>query len=508
MNYLLRNLRIPVGEEPGLELAVSRKLGVLTTSFSIVQILRKALDTRRKGHPIWDYSLELSFPDNEFSHKDLLPYKVDSWPEFPIKQIPDNPVIIGMGPAGLFAALALVERGFKPRIYDQGFDLGTRAVHVRDFWEKGDLREDSNVQFGEGGAGAFSDGKLTSRGNNPVISRIYELLIEFGANPNIAFEALPHCGTEGIRGIVSGIREYLLTKGASISYGAKLTDLEITDGRLRRIRINEDWEDCHTMILALGNSAQDTFRMLAKRGLAMEAKDFAVGFRIEHSQAQINRAIYGNEKWAETLGAATYRLASGNVYSFCMCPGGEVIASASASGSVVTNGMSYSARAGAYCNSAIVTPVDKQVFGSRLFDGMDYQRMIEEKSFYAGYYAPAQKIEDFMHGQCSENKFFTTYKPGYVSHDLSQIYPNRQTELIKSSLQKFNDIVHDFTRNAVLIAPETRTSCPVRIIRDKTLLSSPGCKDIYPVGEGSGYAGGIISSAADAYKTASTFFLR
>ena len=508
MNYLLRNLRIPVVEDTGLEMAVCQKLGVPNTAFRLEQILRKALDTRRKGHPIWDYSLELSIPDGRINHKDLSPYQSEPWPELPHRLIPDNPIVIGMGPAGLFAALALVERGIKPRIYDQGSELSQRTEHVNEFWDKGILREESNVQFGEGGAGAFSDGKLTSRGNNPVVRRIYELLIQFGANPAIAFEALPHCGTDGIRALVQRFREYLLSMGAEFHYNSKLTDLEIIAGRLKRIKINDSWEDCSTLILALGNSARDTFRLLAGRGLAMEAKDFAVGFRIEHIQAQINRAIYGSEKWAETLGPASYRLADGKVYSFCMCPGGEVIAASSSAGAVVTNGMSLSSRSGLYCNSAIVTSVGKDVFGSSLFAGMEFQEKIEQESFVDGYYAPAQRIEDFMKSKDTTARFFASYRPGVKSTDLARTYPAEQTNLIKSSLQKFDAIVHDFIKNAVLIAPETRTSSPVRIIRDKAMLCSTSCEDVFPVGEGSGYAGGIISSAADAYRTASTFFIR
>ncbi|HOH46541.1 MAG TPA: hypothetical protein PLX59_01780 [Candidatus Cloacimonadota bacterium] len=508
MNYLLRNLRIPVGEETGLELAISRKLGLPQNSFIIQQILRKALDTRRKAHPIWDYSLELSFPDCQPVSKDLSPYISEAWPELPTRRIASDPSIIGMGPAGLFAALALVERGFKPRIYDQGCSLDTRAKHVSNFWERGVLREESNVQFGEGGAGAFSDGKLTSRGNNPVVRRIYDLLVQFGADPAIKFEALPHCGTDGIRALVSRIRDYLISQGTEFRYEAKLRDLETEHGRLKRIKINDTWEDCSTLILALGNSSRDTFRMLAKRGLALESKDFAVGFRIEHPQSQINRAIYGNEKWAETLGAATYRLADGKVYSFCMCPGGEVIAASSSSGTVVTNGMSFSSRSGEYCNSAIVTSVGKEVFGSSLFAGMEFQELIERESFRQDFYAPAQRIEDFLKAKDTNTKLFASYRPGVESSDLSKIYPAEQTDLIKSSLQKFNAIVDDFSRNAVLIAPETRTSSPIRITRDKAKLCSISCEDVFPVGEGSGYAGGIISSAADAYKTASTFLIR
>lgn len=502
MNYILRNLRVPVSSSPSFEAELKKKLRLPSDAYNVERIIRRAVDTRSKNHPYYDYSLELTFQGKVPTHNDLLPIKPAEEPIFTPHILGDSrPVIIGMGPAGLFCALAMVENGLQPIICDRGKALEDRALDVQASWAGADPDPESNVQFGEGGAGTFSDGKLTSRGMDPVIGRVFDLLVEFGADPAIKFEALPHCGTDGIRALVQRIRSYLISKGVEFRYSTCLIDLQFESQSLRKIRLNDDWQDCETLILALGNSARDTFRMLHKRKIPMEAKPFAVGYRIEHHQDAINKAIYGSQKWTELLGPATYRLAHKGVYSFCMCPGGEVIAASSSPGTIVTNGMSYSHRKGKFCNSAIVSGVDEKIYGEGLFAGMDFQERIEKASHNPLNAAPAEDLDSFLSNQTPHLSDEVSYRPAVVCRELSTVYPVLVTNQIKSALQRFGSVLSGFNRDAVLIAPETRTSSPVRITRDSQTRGSMGLQGIFPIGEGSGYAGGIISSAADGFRT-------
>lgn len=497
MIFNLRNIRFPVSQHYDLKGEIGKKLGIASQDVELSSIIRKAVDTRRKNHPIYDFTVAIT---NSIEHLDINPYPEVNIPEFPpIVQQDKHPYIIGMGPAGLFCALAMVNNGLQPILFDQGDELVKRAVNVQDYWSNGALDEDSNVQFGEGGAGAFSDGKLTSRSRDWCVQEVYSQLIRFGADASIAHEALPHLGTDGIRTVVSKIREYLLEKGCQFQYSSKLTDIEIDQGHLKSIRINNETHHPQTLILALGNSARQSFRMLHKKGLALEPKPFAVGVRIEQSQALINNSIYGSEKWVPILGPATYRLTHNGTYTFCMCPGGFVIGAASEQGTVVTNGMSFASRTGDRCNSALVTSVDSQDYGSGLFAGVDFQQHIEKAAGLNGYHAPAQMVDDFLLDRVSSSKIISTYQPGTYSGNISTLLPNKLSNGIKSALHKFNSTVYEFCKEAVLIAPETRSSSPLRILRHKENRCSISCADIYPIGEGSGYSGGIISSAADGY---------
>ncbi len=488
--------------KPSFENELKSKLRLTPDAYQVIRIIRRAVDTRRKNYPYYDYSLELSFPGKIPSNNDLLPIKPIEEPILSPYYVGDSkPVIIGMGPAGLFCALAMVENGLKPILCDRGKSLEERAQDVQASWAGADPDPESNVQFGEGGAGAFSDGKLTSRGMDPIIGRVFDLLVEFGADPAIKYEALPHCGTDGIRALVQRIRTYLISKGAEFRYSTCLQDLQFENQTLRKIRLNSDWQDCETLILALGNSARDTFRMLHRRKIPLEAKPFAVGYRIEHHQDAINKAIYGSQKWTELLGPATYRLARKGVYSFCMCPGGEVIAASSSPGSIVTNGMSFSHRKGEFGNSAIVCGVDEKIYGSGLFAGMDFQERIEKAAYNPVNAAPAEDLDSYINNRTPRLSKAVSYRPAVVCRELSTVYPESITNQIKSALQRFGSVLSGFNSDAVLIAPETRTSSPVRILRDTQTRSSVGHSGIFPIGEGSGYAGGIISSAADGFRT-------
>ncbi len=354
--FTLRNLRFPARPDYSLEEETARKLGLPPSAFQLRQIVRQALDTR--GRPVYDFTLRLSFEGLAPRHRDLTPHEPQPRPvPEPIFTPDPHPFIIGMGPAGLFCALAMVENGLRPWLFDQGDPLEQRAEQVAAFWQKGSLDEDSNVQCGEGGAGAWSDGKLTARGGDPAIQQVFDQMIRFGAPARIAWEALPHLGTDGIRALVLKLRNHLLDQGCQFFYRHRLEDLEVASGRLSRLKLNAEWHAPSLAVLALGNAARATWPTLQRRGVELEPKAFALGMRIEQNQDHINRLIYGEGNWADWLGAASYRLTAQTGFTFCMCPGGEVIAAASEQGGVVTNGMSFSARSGRLANSAVVTPV-------------------------------------------------------------------------------------------------------------------------------------------------------
>lgn len=499
--YTLRNLRFPVRREYDLSAEIARKLKLPPDSFTLVEIVRQAVDTRKKDRPIYDFTVLVDFPGPVPKDPDLAEHNTPAPQAEPGIFLNDrHPYIVGMGPAGLFCALALVEQGLQPVLFDRGDALEQRSALVGSFWNGGSLDPESNVQFGEGGAGAWSDGKLTSRGSGPEIRAVYELLIRFGARPEIRYQALPHLGTDVIRQVFRQLREYLTEQGCGFHYRSRLEDLELSAGKVSRLRINGDWHSPQTVVIGLGNAASDTFRTLSQRGVALEPKPFAVGFRIEQSQARIDELVYGSGKWKEILGAASYRLTAPGGYTFCMCPGGFVIAASSEAEGVVTNGMSLAARGEALCNSAVVTSVGAADFGDGLWDGLEFQRAIEKSAYQPGYLAPAQPAELFLNGLQCTDKLVGSYRPGIYSRDLGELFPPALTARLKSALISFDKVLRGFNSDALLIAPETRTSSPVRILRDKIGLNSPSAANLYPIGEGSGYAGGIISSAVDGYR--------
>ena len=507
--YILSNLRIPSREDITLAEEVAKELHIPPSTFKINRIIHKALDTRKKNYPVFVYTLELEFSSSPPHHPDLSefkPLKIET--PSPILINNPHPYIIGMGPAGLFCALAMVENGIQPWLFDRGEPLEDRLIKVQDFWQKGILDENSNVQFGEGGAGTFSDGKLTNRRNDALTQRIFSELIKFGAPEEIAYEALPHLGTDGIQRIVKRIREYLLAKGCKFHYRTSLTDLVLKEGKVSQVALGNQWQEPEIIILALGNAARDTWKMLYERGITLEAKPFAIGFRIEQKQSDINRWIYGNEQWAEVLGAASYRLTCKTGFTFCMCPGGKVIVASIEKNTVVTNGMSFSSREGDAGNSAIVTAVNANDYGNGIWDGMNLQISLENKAFRKGYLAPAQKAKDFLQNQNGSHNIHSTCLPGIYPFNLNNLFPITISNRLSSTLKYCNQIFPEFYTNSILIAPETRTSSPIKILRKKNELSSLSAANLYPIGEGSGYSGGIISSAADGWRLGERFRIR
>lgn len=511
--YLIRNILVPVTKEIDLKKAISNKINISAKFFSNVRILRRSIDARKKNNLKYNFTLTADINYNIKNNNEVQEYtEPKAYIQSSTKLSNPHPFIIGAGPAGLFAALSLVEKGFQPYIFDRGETINLRAKKVEKFWQKGILDENSNVQFGEGGAGTFSDGKLTSRTRDYYTNQIIEYLIKFGAEESIRFDALPHLGTDGLRNIIIRLRKYLIAKGCKFFWNSKLENIRIENNDVTEITINKEKYSPEIIILAIGNSARDTFTML-KENLEMENKSFAVGFRIEHPQEFINNAFYGEKADLSLTGPATYRFTAKykdkGIYSFCMCPGGFIVAGSSEKNNLVLNGMSNKNRDNNLANSAIVATVNKYDFGDDILAGMKFQQQIEQKCFSHSkpYFAPSQYTNDFMKNSISADHNLTSYKPGTLQFDLNKIFSQNVTESIKFGLTKFNKKIPGFIENGLLLAPETRTSSPVRLLRERDTSQAKGITNLFPIGEGSGYAGGIMSSAADGFKCGEHFSL-
>ncbi|MDO9576357.1 MAG: NAD(P)/FAD-dependent oxidoreductase [Candidatus Cloacimonadales bacterium] len=509
--YQIRNIIIPISKQPDLFKVLSRTLNLPIEAIEDIKILHSSLDARVKNHLKFNLTLNAKISAKLDLNNDVQIYHEPEPYLQETKKISDpHPFIIGAGPAGLFAALALVEKGFQPYVFDRGDCLEKRSQKVADFWKNGVLNEESNVQFGEGGAGTFSDGKLTSRKSDFYTNQVTKYLLKFGAKAEINYEALPHLGTDGIHKIVLNIRKYLESKGCKFFWNHKFEEMEISNDRISTITVNGETHKPEIVILAIGNAARDTFEMLSQKTV-LESKPFAVGFRIEHPQDFINETFYGIQNDFSISGPATYRLTAKalnrGVYSFCMCPGGQIIVASSEKNSVVTNGMSSSGRNGKFANSAIVVSVNEHDYGTGLLAGMEFQRNIEQKCFIADqpYFAPFQSAKDFMKALPTKRKIETSYNPGVHSSDLNAIYSSEIANAIKTGMKVFEKRAPGFIEKGIFIAPETRTSSPVRILRDNVTFCSQRLSNLFPCGEGSGYAGGIMSSAADGFKVGSIF---
>ena len=510
MKYLLKNLCNPVNSEQNLSAMICSVLKISSNQLINWSLLKRALDTRKKNSPLYVYTIEVELDTTPQSNPNLilLP-ELEQDTNTATKLSNHHPYIIGMGPAGLFCALAMVEQGLKPYLFDRGDSLETRTTAVSQFWQNGTLDPESNVQYGEGGAGAFSDGKLTSRSNNNTIQQVFDLLIRFGAHDSIRWEALPHLGTDVIRKVVQNIRDYLIEQGCSFFYRSKLENIELSNGHVNSITINGVKHQPELLVLALGNAARDTLRVLNKQNVAMESKPYALGFRIAHPQEWIDKSIYGSGYWATKLGAASYRMtapkAGKGTYTFCMCPGGYIIAASSEPCTMVTNGMSYASRDFAWGNSAIVTSVNPDDYGNSLWGGLELQAQIEHKAYFEGYPAPIQSATDFMSHSLNDEVTIPGLFPGYRNAQVSDFFSANVVRALKDSLKHFDNIMPGFIRYGTIIAPETRTSSPIRIVRDSSNLNCHNISNLYAIGEGAGYSGGIISSSADGYKTGAKF---
>ncbi len=417
--------------------------------------------------------------------------------------------IAGFGPAGMFCALTLCEFGYKPVVLERGAAMDERITAVERYWKTGVLSPNANVQFGEGGAGTFSDGKLTTRINDPLCSRVLEKFCEFGAPEEILIKAKPHIGTDNLRGVVKNLRNRIIELGGEVRFLSPLEDISISDGKVRSVTVNGSEEKCGALVLAVGHSAHDTFGMLLKNGVTLVPKPFSVGARIEHLQADIDCALYGEYAGHPALPPAEYNLSyrenGRGVYTFCMCPGGYVVASASSDGTIVTNGMSNFDRAGTNANSAVLVSVTPDDFGHEPLAGAEFIHRLEENAFRLGAEkAPAMLTREFLGNGTgfSFGRVTPTYLPGVQPADLRKLFPDFVTDMMSKGLKYFDRRISGFSdSDSVLTAIETRSSSPVRIPRGEN-GAAEYADNFYPCGEGAGYAGGIMSAAVDGIKTA------
>jgi len=480
-------------------------------------IIRKSLDARKKEFIQYVYTLLVEVSGDKVSQRateDRHVKVVEKTRPSPFPKIntEKRPVIIGTGPAGLFAALRLTEYGMKPLILERGKPVGERVKDVETFWEERRLNPESNVQFGEGGAGTFSDGKLTTRVDDPRIAYILKAFIDAGADPEIAYLAKPHIGTDRLRAVIVNLRKLLMERDCEIRFNAKVTAFNTHNGRLKSVLVNGE-EDISSdrFVLAIGHSARDSYEALLEAGVSIEPKPFAVGLRVEHPQPLIDSIQYGSSTGHPQLAAAEYVLSHNmkargrSAYSFCMCPGGAIVNASSEPGRLVVNGMSLSGRDSGYANSALVVTVSPDDFGGGALSGVTFQRRWEETAFIAGganYSAPAQNLLSFIgeKGNLALNR--SSFLPDITATDLADCIPDYIAAALREAIPVFGRKMKGFvSKEATLVGIETRTSAPVRIRRDGS-GQSVSTKGLYPCGEGAGYAGGIISSALDGIKVA------
>ena len=524
--WLVRDIRIPFDapDEQAIEIAKARmKRAGVSPSGLHFRIYKKSHDARRRSEirsvitVLVTAEEPRSLSAQELTRAGATPY-VHARPEWVqgSEVLDAPPVVIGMGPAGLFAALAMAERGYAPVIIDRGDDVTARAAATERFARFGVLDTNSNVQFGAGGAGTFSDGKLVTRVNDPLCNYVLERLCEFGAPEEVLTRAKPHVGTDILRVVVDNILSRIEALGGKVCYRTCLTDItERADGLV----LHTTKGDIATPValLAIGHSARDTFDMLSRRGISLTVKPFSVGVRIEHLREDIDRALYGDAAGHAALGPAEYTLSdttARGVYTFCMCPGGEVVAAASEEGGVVVNGMSYHARDGVNSNAAIAVTVTPEDVGGSVEGAIAFQREIERAAYRAGggeYVAPVQTVGDFLGGTkgTAPTRIQPTYGGGRVrSADLHDVLPPFVCEALARGITSFDRRIAGYaTPDAVLTGAETRTSSPVRILRgeERTALAH---SRLYPAGEGAGYAGGITSAALDGLRSAMAIMAR
>ena len=513
----------PEADMAALSRAAAKLLRIKESEIRRIDLKKRSIDARKKSDVRVIYTVDVLISGREDKilkqarcDKASIARDVPYAPPVCARALPQRPVVIGFGPAGMFAALVLAMAGARPIVLERGQDARTRHEKVQKFWNGGALDPECNVQFGEGGAGTFSDGKLTTGTKNERIGWVLEQFADAGAGADILFDAKPHIGTDVLVEVVQNLREKILHYGGEVRFGARVTGLLQESGALTGVQYEQDGQThalaCTRAVLSIGHSARDTFGMLLDAGVRMEAKPFSMGVRIEHRQASIDAAQYGASAGRQGLPPADYKLNvhlpdGASAYTFCMCPGGSVVAAASEDGGVVTNGMSNAARDGENANAALLVTLSPEDFpGTDALAGMRWQREIEQAAFCAGggdYRAPAQLAGDFLAHRASTalGGVQPTYRPGVRLCELHDVLPARITDVLERALPELGKRLHGFDApDAVLTAPETRSSSPVRIVRDAARQAS--LQGLYPCGEGAGYAGGIMSAAVDGILTA------
>ena len=499
-----------------LRFEAAQMLRISNSKILQVKIVRRSVDARKKPDVKIIYTIDVAVDGSEnkvlkqsgCKRASIAPVSYYKAPK-PMIPAEKRPVVVGFGPAGMFAALILAMAGQKPLVLERGEDARTRHEKVEKFWQTGELDPRSNVQFGEGGAGTFSDGKLNTGVNNPRIGWVLEQFVKAGAREDILYDAKPHVGTDVLLTVVQNLRKRIIDLGGEVRFNSQVVDFLSENGQLTGLELQDGSAvECDTAIFAIGHSARDTFEMLLEKSVPMEPKPFAMGVRIEHKQTMIDDSQYGAPN--PVLPPADYKLVQhlgdGTVYTFCMCPGGHVVAAASEEGRVVTNGMSYADRDGENANAALLVTVNPAEFPMEgTLGGMYWQREIEEAAYRASgsYRAPAQLVGDFLEKRASTGAgaVAPTYRPGVHWCDLHEVLPEKISRCLAEALPRLDNNLRGFASpDAVMTAPETRSSSPVRILRDETRQSA--LRGLYPTGEGAGYAGGIMSAAVDGIQTA------
>lgn len=514
---LIRSLRLEVGEElSALKGKAARALGCKAREIRECKLVKRSLDARKKNDIHYVCAVAVSLPEEgrylRRPRKDIAPYTPPVY-EIPKVTSDQRPVVVGFGPAGMFAALVLARAGARPIVLERGQAVEQRTAAVEAFRQGGPLDPENNVQFGEGGAGTFSDGKLNTGTHDKRMGWVLQEFYKHGAAESVTYDAKPHVGTDVLVDVVRSIRQEVIALGGEVRFGARFERLVIENGAVAAVEYTKAGEkqlqSCRHVILALGHSARDSFEQLLAQGVNMERKPFSMGVRIEHRQTDIDRAQYGRERGA--LPPADYSLNvhlpdGSSAYTFCMCPGGQVFAAASEEGGVVTNGMSYSRRDGDNANAALLVTLHTEDFpGEGVLAGMHWQRAIERRAYAVtgSYKAPAQLVGDFLAKRPSTGpgRVRPSYAPGVCWGDLRQVLPEKISSVLATALPELGKKLRGFDdAEAVLTGPETRSSSPVRILRGADLQGS--YRGLYPCGEGAGYAGGITSAAVDGLRCA------
>lgn len=524
----LTEIKLPLNHAPeDLTTAITTKLKISAEQMASFVMFKRGYDARNKRNIQLIYTLDITLTDSDLTNDLLVQFESDNHvkatPDTSYKYVgaaPKNlterPVVIGFGPCGLLAALTLAQMGFKPIIIERGNEVRQRTKDTFGFWRQRKLNTESNVQFGEGGAGTFSDGKLYSQVKDPnhYGRKVMTEFVKAGAPDEILFVSKPHIGTYKLVTMVEKMRAEIIALGGEVRFATRVDDLHITESKVTGVTLNtgETLKTNH-VVLAVGHSARDTFQMIHDKGVYVEAKPFSIGFRIEHKQSTIDQARFGDNAGNEILGAADYKLVhhcknGRSVYSFCMCPGGTVVAAASEEGRVVTNGMSQYSRNERNANSAIVVGIDpERDYPNHPLAGIDLQRQLETLAFELGgkdYSAPAQTIGDFLKGKPDSElgDVKPSYTPGITLTDLSKALPDFAVDAIREAIPAFNKKIQGFSSDdGLLTGVETRTSSPISIKRNKE-FQSINTKGLFPAGEGAGYAGGILSAGIDGIKVA------